>query len=660
MVHLVIVESAAKTKIIQKILNDNNTSIQYEVLASLGHIRDLQATSLSIDIEDGFVPKYEILKTKKTIVKMLKERVKEANTLWLATDCDREGEAIAMHLLNVLKPTCPCYRVMFSEITPSAITKAFANPHHDVDRMLVDAQETRRILDRIVGYKISPLLWKQFHGVKGLSAGRVQSAALAIIVKKEYDVTSFLDGSHHWNVQASFKVNGEIVVGKYTRQLDTQAKAKAFLENLTFVCTLIELKTSEKTIKAPQPFKTSTLQQTAFTKLGLSAAKTMELAQQLYESGYITYMRTDTSNISSEFAIDVQTYITSTYGPEFIGVSVHNETLGAHEAIRPTRICDNGSELEENSHLQKLYTLIWQRTLMSLMSDMKQHVGTYKIGLKNFTFVAMIVRTSFVGFGIVDEKTSINTSPLPTGNNIKCAKIEAVNVWDEPASRYNEASFIRILDKESIGRPSTYTSIIGKLLERAYIRIENVDGKRVEAIDLKRVHNSNDITSKMREIFVGSEKKRIKPTPIGEHVYSFVSKNFPYIADSKFTGGMEDDLDNIASGQKNKLDVLGAFWKVLKKDLVSEQCGPINGVVIVDGDISYTLKVARYGPVVQWLGDNGKLVYVGLTPYLQHTKKELEEVNLKDILYLRSMPLLQDDGSYLTYGRYGFYTIPKP
>lgn len=663
MTHLVIVESAAKTTIISKYLNANNSSnsdIHYEVVASLGHIRDLEADTLSIDIEAGFVPKYEIVKNKKVLVKKLKERLKSAAALWLATDCDREGEAIAMHLKNVLKPTCPCYRVVFSEITPTAITKAFANPQKDVDRLLVEAQETRRILDRIVGYKISPLLWKNFHGVKGLSAGRVQSAALSIILKREIDVMQFSDGGHHWIIQGAFKIDGEKVAGKYNKQFSSNIKAKAFLQTLSFVATLIDFTTSEKNTCAPIPFKTSTLQQAAYTKLGMSAVKTMKVAQELYESGYITYMRTDTTNISCDFVNETHKYIDSTYGPEFVGKkSTPPETLGAHEAIRPTRIHDMGNELEEKSHSQKLYLLIWERTTMSLMSDMKQTVGTYKIAISNFPFVSTIIRTTFAGFTVVGGK-NVDDIALPLGNKIKCEKIEAIDVWDEPIGRYNEASLIKILEKENIGRPSTYTSIISKLLERVYIRVENVDGNRVEAIDFKRVHNSDDVTSKNRVVFVGAEKNRIKPTAIGEHVHSFVSERFPYITDAKFTGGMEDDLDKIALGEKDKLDVLETFWKVFKKDISSQKCGSPEGIIILDGITSYTLKVARYGPVVQWLGDNAKMSYIGLEPYLIHTKKELAEVNLVDILYLRSMPLLQDDGTYLTYGRYGFYTIQKP
>jgi DNA topoisomerase-1 len=664
MSHLVIVESAAKTKIISKYLNANSDGKIYDVVASMGHIRDLDSGSLSIDIDAGFVPKYEIMQTKKALVKRLKERVKNAETLFIATDCDREGEAIAMHLKNVLKPTCPCYRVLFSEITQRAITKAFSHPKRDVDIMLVEAQETRRILDRVVGYKISPLLWKHFRGVKGLSAGRVQSAALAIIVKRETDVRSFSNGVHHWNIQGSFKIDGERVTGKITQKFNTAIKVKDLLRNISFTCKLIEYIPSEKFQKPPQPFKTSTLQQAAFTKLGMSAAMTMEVAQQLYETGYITYMRTDTINISRDFAEDTHKFITHTFGKEYIATSLRTPTTGAHEAIRPTNIKDGGEALEKKSHLKKLYKLIWERTIMSLMSDHKQLVGTYKVGLSNLVFISTIARTLFPGFAVI-EGTEIDHTSLPVGKRIKCDKVDAVDIWDEPVSRYNEASLINTLEKYSIGRPSTYTSIIGKLIEKDFIRIDNIEGKLVEATDYTRLANNESIDCKKRDVFIGSEKKRIQPTHIGQQVHTFVFERFPYITDSQFTGGMEDDLDKIAVGGKSKLDVLNTFWNVFSKDLSKEATIPKvskahpnhikDATSIVDGIVHYTLRVAQYGPVLQWQGVDGKITYIGLEPYLQHTQKLLEDMDVKDIRYLRSMPLRQEDGTYLTYGRYGFY-----
>lgn len=565
MTHLVLVESFSKTKLISQYLNSSKrlNGKKFEVFATLGHVRDLGHKNLSVDIEKGFKPIYEVLTNKKAMIQKLVKKVKTAETVWLASDFDREGESIAMHLKVLLKPKCPCFRVVFTEITPDAIVDAFLNPR-DIDYNLVNAQETRRILDRLVGYKISPLLWKEFKGIKGLSAGRVQSSGLSMIDERENEISNFKTSKNNWEVTAEFKTDTDkILSGHLNKTFKTKKDTESFLNTLDFDFKILEHKSDQKNIPSSKPFKTSSLQQTAYNKFGFNANKTMALAQELYEKGLITYMRTESTFLCSSFVENAHSYIKTKYGEEYCKKDIKTIQKGAHEAIRPTSL-----KLELDSiggDAKRLFDMIYKRSLESVMSDEVRLVTVYKIACNNYTdpyFICTDSTVKFEGFNILsgshNEYNRIVTK-------VDCTKVIARQKWKEPPKHFTEASFIKCLEQEGIGRPSTYASTVAKLMDRSYIIIKDIDGEKVNETSLIRTKNNIDEIQK--PVFLGKEKNVIEITDIGKRVNGFVKNKFDYICDRKFTAHMESDLDKIAEGTKKHKAVLDSFWSVFSKNL---------------------------------------------------------------------------------------------
>ena len=625
MSNLVIVESGAKTKIIKKYLGDD-----YDVIASFGHIYELDSKSLSIDIKNDFKPKYSVLSAKNALVKNIRIKSKISKRVFIATDNDREGEAIAQHLTDFIK--CGnIKRVVFSEITPDAIKRAFANPRKGgIDKHIVSAQETRRVLDRLVGYKISPLLWRHFTGMKGLSAGRVQSAALAMIVKKEEDIAAMREQCH-WNISGEFMIDDVPVKASFT--VDTEREALDILNKLTFDFTLKSLEKTKKRISPPKPLNTSTLQQMAFLKLGMSAVTTMKLAQELYERGKITYMRTDATKMSSSFVEKCEQYITQKYGKDYVNPKNEKYAMpsGAHEAIRPTH-------LDEKEDCGPLYRLILEHTVQSLMSDCITEVATYLIKcIGKHCFTGTLSRILFDGFRYPGK----TQQSFPKGAVITADKVDATQVWSEAPSRYNEATFVKKLEKEGIGRPSTYASIVSKLLMRQYVKVGHIKGVE-KAFKVYSKKKGRDVKLKTHKKTVGNEKNVIIPTGNGTEVNTYMIKQFPYIADKTFTAKMETDLDLIESGDKTKMDVLNAFWKKFEKDISTPQ----NSTMVRNG---------KYGPFIEWSDDQNVKHFIGLEAYMNLTGKGSADITEHDVEFLKSFPKTLDDGVEIHYGRYGFY-----
>ncbi len=542
--HLVLVESPTKTKTLEKFLGKD-----YKVLASNGHVRDLPKSKLGIDVENNFEPQYIVPVKARKHIKSLKEAVKDADTVYLATDPDREGEAISYHLIYALDIK-NYKRIAFNEITKSAVEKATKNPR-DIDNNLVDAQQARRVLDRLVGYKLSPLLWKKI--TRGLSAGRVQSVALHIIVDKEREIEKFKK-EEYWSVSALLSCsNGDFLAslreenGKKIKKpgIKTKEDAKRIEEDLksaNFVVNSIEQK--EKKRNPLPPFTTSTMQQEAFKRLRFPSGFTMRVAQSLYEKGLITYHRTDSLQISSEAKKIGENYIKQNFGENYYKERVFKskgKTQEAHEAVRPANpelssVNVNNLKKEE----EKLYDLIWRRFIASLMSEAVFYSTSVEVsatGRSNYTLMSSGSVLRFDGFSkVYPVKFEENELPAVTEKeNLGLQKIDTEQHFTKPPARFTEASLIKELEKHGIGRPSTYAPTLDTLTRRNYS----------EKID----------------------KKYLKPTEIGTVVCDLLSKHFPFVVDLKFTAKMEEDLDKVARGEKEWRGILKDFYEDFAKNL---------------------------------------------------------------------------------------------
>lgn len=543
---LLIVESPTKSKKIQKFLGDD-----FKVLSSYGHVRDLPKSTLGVDVEKNFEPKYVIPTKARKKITELKKAAKDADRILLATDPDREGEAIAWHILHILKPK-NYKRVAFHEITDSAVKEALANPR-DIDQNLVDSQQARRILDRIVGYKLSPFLWKKI--VRGLSAGRVQSVALRLICDREQEIKEFKP-EEYWSIQALlFKNKGESFIanlvaedGKAIKKLDIKNKEQAnkienALNNAVYQIEKIENKTKKK--NPSPPFTTSTLQQAAGTRLYFSSKMTMSLAQQLYENGYITYHRTDSTNLSQSALLNAKEYISNTYGsnylPEKPRVFAKKSKLAqeAHEAIRPTSATNTPQLLSKklNERQLKLYDLIWRRFIASQCKEALIDAKKIEIKANQYTFRATGQTIKFDGYlKVYPEKQKENLLPeLNIKDILTLEKLEKEQHFTQPPARYSEAKLVKALEEFGIGRPSTYASIISVILERNYV-IKNDD-------------------------------KKLQPTDMGINVNNMLVQHFPAIVDVNFTAKIEDNLDDIANGEIKWQDLIRLFYEPFIENL---------------------------------------------------------------------------------------------
>ena len=607
--NLVIVESPAKAKTIEKFLGKD-----FKVASSYGHIADLPSKELGVDVEGTFDPKYVVSSDKKAIVKKLKEMAKEAELIWLASDEDREGEAIAWHLAETLKlDKEKTRRIVFNSITKSAITKAIENPR-SIDYNLVNAQQARRVLDRLVGYELSPVLWKKVK--RGLSAGRVQSVSVRLIVEREREIQDFKTTTSY-KVTAEFATtDGKKFKARLPKEFATKEEAQAFLDqnkNADFKVADLTQKPAKKSPAAP--FTTSTLQQEASRKLYFSVSRTMQVAQRLYEQGLITYMRTDSVNLSNEALAAARSEIENYYGEAYVQTrSYANKSKGAqeaHEAIRPTDMSRHAVELDRDQ--SRLYELIWKRTLASQMSDAQLEKTNVKIATPshNEQFVANGEMIKFDGFLKVylegnDNEDEEQEGMLPTmqaGDQVINHSITATQRFTRPPYRYTEASLVKKLEELGIGRPSTYAPTISTIQNRNYVEKGQVDGvdRQYQQLVLKAANISESTLTEK----VGSDKGKLVPTDIGMIVNDFLVNNFENILDYNFTAKVEETFDAIASGSEDWKKMMQDFYKEFHPHVIEvqetaerESGERILGVHPESGR-QVSVRLGRYGAMVQ-------------------------------------------------------------
>ena len=614
--NLVIVESPAKAKTIEKFLGDD-----YKVLSSYGHIRDLKKKEFSIDVENGYCPTYEIPDDKKKLVKELKTEAKKADMVWLASDEDREGEAISWHLFEVLGlDPAKTKRIVFHEITKNAILKAIDHPR-SIDMNLVNAQQARRVLDRIVGFELSPVLWRKVK--PALSAGRVQSVAVRLIVEREREVNNFVSESSY-KVTALFEVpsvNGEMaeVRAELGRRFKTKEEARAFLESCKDASFTIGDIVTRPTKKSPAPpFTTSTLQQEAARKLGFSVSQTMVIAQRLYENGQITYMRTDSVNLSDLALGTSKQTITELMGERYVKTrQFATKSKGAqeaHEAIRPTYM--SNEKIAGTAQEQKLYELIWKRTIASQMADaeLEKTTATITISGSDEIFMAIGEVVTFDGFlrvykesydeDVEQEDESRLLPPLTVGQNLKQAEVLATQRFSTCPLRYTEASLVRKLEELGIGRPSTYAPTISTIQQRGYVEKGNKEGVKRE-YDVLKLKNGKIAESSKTEL-TGNEKSKLLPTDVGTVVNDFLMKYFPEIMDYNFTANVEKEFDEVAEGEKEWTGMMGNFYQgfhpLVEKTMNTKTEHKVGermlGVDPVSGK-PVSVKIGRFGPVIQ-------------------------------------------------------------
>ena len=610
--NLVIVESPAKAKTIQKFLGN-----EYKVMSSFGHIRDLHKKNFSIDVEDGFKPIYEIPEDKEEQVKKLKDEAAKADLVWLASDEDREGEAIAWHLFEVLglsdKNT---RRIVFHEITEPAILEAIQHPRN-IDLNLVDAQQARRVLDRIVGFELSPVLWRKIK--PGLSAGRVQSVAVRLVAEREKEIKAF-KSEPYYRIAAQFAdAQGSEFTAELNKHMKDHDEAQAFLEvckNARYTVSSVAVKPVKRS-PAP-PFTTSTLQQEAARKLGLSVKQTMRLAQRLYEEGLITYMRTDSVNLSKLAMGAISKEIKEGIGEQYLKLRHYRTTSKgaqeAHEAIRPTYVSNH--TITGTPQEKKLYDLIWKRTIASQMADAQLEKTTANIavdGRKEY-FVAEGEVVKFDGFLKVYFESSDDTVAAPQdmhtlpvlkdGDAVDASVINAIQRYTQQPNRYTEASLVRRLEELGIGRPSTYAPIISTIQERQYVEKGEDKGHKRE-YEIMTLKGGKITQGKKSEVF-GVEKGKLIPTDVGMVVNDFLVKYFPAIMDYNFTAKVENEFDEVAQGNvewnKEIADFYDDFHPSISK-VSSLRLEHKVGERMLGNDpetgLPVMVKIGRYGPLVQ-------------------------------------------------------------
>lgn len=661
MKNLVIVESPAKAKTIEKFLGKD-----FSVKSSYGHVRDLPKKGMSIDIENNFEPTYEVSAEKKKTVAELRKAAKTADTIWLATDEDREGEAIAWHLAEVLKlKDSQTKRIVFHEITKDAILSAVNNPR-SVDINTVNAQQARRVLDRLVGYELSPVLWKKVR--RGLSAGRVQSVAVRLIVEREREIEKF-ETSSSYKVKAVFKVGREEFTAELNKSFKTKKEAKSFLESLVkakYSVSNIEQKDGSRSPRAP--FTTSTLQQAASQKLGYSVRQTMQLAQRLYESGNITYMRTDSVALSKQAIGMAASLIESKYGKEYHQIRTYKtKSAGAqeaHEAIRPTNFTKEIAGADERQ--KKLYKLIHARALASQMAPAKTKKTTVKIDVsdKNEFFEAKGEVVVFDGFlaAYGRDKDDELLPDTKVGDTLEADSLTATETYTRPPARYTEAALVKKLEEMGIGRPSTYAPTISTIQDRGYV--EKGQGKS-EARKLNILTLlDGQINETSEEKNVGSDKGKLLPTDIAGVVSDFLTKHFPDVVDYDFTATVEQAFDKISRGDEewNKMiaDFYGGFHKqVVKSEDISRQEATQARELGKDPESGKPVlaRFGRYGPMIQ-IGTKDDEEKPRFAP--MPDGKKIETVTLEEALEMFKLPRVvgkteDDEEITANIGRFGPY-----
>lgn len=687
---LVIVESPGKIAKISQYLGPD-----YIVKASYGHVQDLDKSTLSIDVDNNFKPFYKVTPDKTKVVKELKGLAKDCKDIILAADGDREGEAIAYSLASVLGLKNP-KRIIFHEITKAALTKAVENPS-TINESMVNAQQARRLLDRLVGYQISPVLWKYmaYNGTTQ-SAGRVQSVVVRIIIDKENEIMKSIS-EPYFKTTADFdfdkvKLGSILSIGNKQYQFETEEKAKQFLENnnknTKYKVVSVD---NKKSIRKPSaPFITSSLQQEASTKLHFSVKRTMDVAQKLYEAGLITYMRSDSPNISKEAIEEAKKYITKTWGKEYSDPknyeSKSSNSQDAHECIRPTHMDQPEPDNIEGDQA-KLYSLIWKRAVASQMSNAQVNIQTIQIdALNDKTSILVFSKTQtyfnstlenveFPGYLIVydnspeDEEKVTGKLAIKVKDELKLNKIKVSEEYTKPPLRYNEALLVKYLEKNGIGRPSTYASIISKVIEREYVEIKNVDGVKKQSKQLELAQGEPGkfkLKESTKEVFIGKEQKKLVPTAMGKLVNDFMIKYFEPIMGIDFTATFETHLDKIAEGKANWVTVLRNFYDLFnpivqklnseakdKKEKIGSSSDKLlgenqNGLQVYTGS-------GKYGPYVkiQDEEDNKKWKYAPLKD------KNTNDVSLEEALqileYPKNLGKFGKSNVTLNKGQYGFY-----
>ena len=664
--NLVIVESATKAKTIEKILGQD-----FKVVSCVGHISDLPVKELGVDVENDFKPKYIIPTEKKPVIKDLKKYVSESDKVWLASDEDREGEAIAWHLYENLNLTNKDYdRIVFHEITKNAILAALDSPR-EINYNLVNAQQARRVLDRLVGYELSPVLWRKVK--TGLSAGRVQSVSVRLIVEKEREIKNFLTNSTYKSIGTFKNSSGVNLKAELNNKFDSAEEVKAFLQkniNSTYTVSNVEKKPAKKS--PTPPFTTSTLQQEASRKLGFGVTRTMSTAQKLYEAGLITYMRTDSVTISEEAKSSILSKIESKYGDSYVNLrnykNKNKSAQEAHEAVRPTDI--SVEDISSDYDQQRLYQLIWRRTISSQMSDAQIERTVVNINSNSFDeiFIARGEVIKFDGFLRVynegtDDEIQEEKGTLPQLNvneNLDLINIISRESFSRPPSRYTEASLVKKLEELGIGRPATYATTISTIQNRGYVSKGDNEGQErtYKSIELK----NGDIIESTSTEKTGSNKGKLVPTDIGIIVNDFLVDNFNNILDYGFTAEVEKSFDKIAEGNQNWTDIIKQFYTDfhtnvnIVKDTAERQSGekilgddPVSGRVV-------KVRLGKFGPIAQigTVDDEDKPIFASLTK-----EQQLDTITLDEALELFKFP--KEIGTYkgeivtVNNGRYGPY-----
>lgn len=665
--NLVIVESPAKAKTIQGYLGKD-----FRVESSFGHVADLPKKGMGIDLE-SFQPQYKVSPDKEDVVKKLKSASKKAEMIWLASDEDREGEAIAWHLANQLEiPKEKMRRIVFNEITKSAIQSAIKKPR-DIDQSLVNAQQARRVLDRIVGFEVSPVLWRKVK--TGLSAGRVQSVAVRLVVEREKDIQAFEAENYYRVVGAFISEDGKSVQGVLANRLKSTEEAQGVLQDFQkalFLVDKVNVRPSKK--KAAAPFTTSTMQQEASRKLGYSVGQTMRLAQRLYEAGHITYMRTDSVNLSSQAIDSAKEFISQSFGKEYSSprnYSTKNKSAQeAHEAIRPTKM--NVDYAGADSGQTRLYHLIWQRTLASQMADADVEKTTIKIknDTNEYIFEAKGEVLLFDGFlklyleSKEDEEENEDTAgllpKLNVGDRLDNKQILATEKFTKHPPRFSEASLVQKLEELGIGRPSTYAPTISTIMKREYVEKPVRDGREREYLQL--LLDDKGIQTLKKTETTGAEKGKLSPTDIGFVVNEFLVENFPRVLDYGFTAQVEGNFDAIANGKQEWVGMIKSFYSDFhpRVEDIKENAERASGERVLGQDPktkkNIIARIGRYGPIVQ-IGnseDEEKPSFASIPAESSITTITLEEA-LELFSFPKTLGEMDGEGLSVNLGRFGPY-----
>ncbi len=676
--NLVIVESPAKAKTIEKFLGSD-----FKVVSSNGHIADLPSNELGIDLENNYSPKYKISTDKKDLVKKLKNQLKNVETVWLASDEDREGEAIAWHLAENLKlDESKTKRIVFREITEKAIRSAIENPR-EINKSLVDAQQARRVLDRLVGYKISPILWRKVKG--GLSAGRVQSVALRLVAEREKEIINFVPESYFKTLGQFSKSDNSIFNARYSKNIDEDQKFNEFLDGFINAKFTVETVEKKPILRKPSaPFTTSTLQQEASRKLGFNVARTMQAAQKLYEAGHITYMRTDSNTLSEIATKSIAEVISMNYGNQYSKTRIYStkskNAQQAHEAVRPTNFSNKVLNLDSDQ--TNLYNLIWKRTVASQMSDAILDKTIVKINSNNhdgiFQSEGEVIK--FDGFLKLYQETKDNVvldesknNILPNfneGEEINKIKISVTQSFSKAPFRFSEATLVKKMEELGIGRPSTYAPTISTVMNRKYVFKGTNNAK---ARQIVQYNISDEIIKETKIENFGSNKGKLVPSEVGILVNEFLTNNFKNIIDYNFTANVENEFDLIANGSKDWKSIINKFYEPFSLVIedVQKNAKRETGERILGTDPKtgrqLSVKLGKYGPIAQIgkVDEEEKPIFASLLP-----EQQISTISVEDALKLFELPVYVGDyenekveaniGRYGPYIRYDKIFIPIP